>query len=138
MNMDFAFKREISEQEEAPDVADIRDYLGVFMNGEDSGAGRLTISEIDSGSVNVRFEASGDFGAENGVSIIFEETGYPFENGIYIDVSGKRTEFTKGTQRNGAQGYVLDVPEPLKQEWELLESVYKMEYFLCHLNGLVK
>lgn len=109
---------------------DIKDYIGTFMNGEDSGAGRLTISEIDSYSVNVRFEASRGFGTENGASIVFEETGYPFENGIYIDVSGQRIEFTKGTQRLGAQGYVLYASEPLKQEWELLESVYEMEYIL--------
>lgn len=108
---------------------DIKDYIGTFMNGEDSGAGRLTISEIDPQSVNVRFEASRDFGTENGTSIVFEETGYPFEKGIYIDVSGQRIEFTKGTQRNGAQGYVLYASELLKQEWDLLESVYEMEYF---------
>ena len=128
MNMTFDFEREISEQEERSDVVDINDYIGTFMNGEDSGAGRLTISEIDPQSVNVRFEASGDFGTKNGVSIVFEETGYSFENGIYIDVSGKRVEFTKGTKHDGT--YVLDVPEPLKQEWNLLESVYEKEYSL--------
>ena len=71
-------------------------------------------------------EASGDFGTKNGVSIVFEETGYSFENGIYIDVSGKRVEFTKGTKHDGT--YVLDVPEPLKQEWNLLESVYERKH----------
>lgn len=109
---------------------DIKDYIGTFMNGEDSGAGRLTISEIDPQSVNVRFEACRNFGNDNGFSLVFEGTGYPFENGIYIDVSGQRIEFTKGTQRLGAQSYVLYVSEPLKQEWELLESVYEMEYIL--------
>ncbi len=120
----------LGKKEAVAKTADIKDYIGTFMNGEDSGAGRLTISEIDSQSVNVRFEASRAFGAENGVSIIFENIGHPFENGIYVDVSGQRIEFTKGTQRNGAQGYVLDVPEPLKQHWDILESVYEMEYFL--------
>ena len=93
--MTFDFEREISEQEERSDVVDINDYIGTFMNGEDSGAGRLTISEIDPQSVNVRFEASGDFGTKNGVSIVFEETGYSFENGIYIDVSGKEWNLQK-------------------------------------------
>ena len=127
---DLVAKDRNYEQEETSDVVDISEYLGTFINGEDSGMGMLTISEIDSQTVNVRFEACRDFGNGNGLSVVFEETGYPFENGIYIDVSGQRIEFTKGTQRLGAQSYVLNVPETLKQEWELLESVYEMEYIL--------
>ncbi len=130
LNMTFAFEREISEQEEVSDSVDIKEYIGTFMNGEDSGAGRLTISEINPQSVNVRLEACRNFGNDNGFSLVFEGTGYPFENGIYIDVSGQRIEFTKGTQRFGAQSYVLNVSETLKQEWDLLESVYEMEYIL--------
>lgn len=101
---------------------DIRDYIGTYMNGNNIGAGRITITENDPRSVRVRLEAFRTVG-DREFSTIFEDIGRPFENGIYIEVSGQRVGFTEGTR-----GHILEVPEPLKREWDILESTYEEEY----------
>ena len=124
---------EISDEpfalEEESYIVDIKDYIGTFMNGQNVDAGKLTITEINSQSVNVRLEAFKTHDAGE-VSTIFEEVGYPFENGIYLDISGQRVEIRKQNHSisgNNYDGYILDVPEKLKQDWDILLN-YEKEY----------
>lgn len=129
----FALEKEADEKK-----ADIKDYIGTFMNGNDRDAGKLTITEIDSQSVNVRLEAFRTPDAQE-VSTIFEEAGYPFENGIYVEVSGQRVEIRKQTSNvNGHNfdGYILDVPETLKQDWDIILN-YENEYVSIEPEGEV-
>ncbi len=102
------------EETQEPETVDIQDYIGTFMNGNDVGAGRITISENDSRSVHMRLEAFRTINARE-PSVMFDEIGYPFENGIYVEVSGQRVEFTEG-----GRGYILEVPEALRQEWNII------------------
>ena len=99
-------------------------HIGTFMNGNDRGAGKLTVTQIDPRSVNVRLEAFRTLDAGE-VSTIFEGVGYPFEDGIYIDVAGERVRFIKETQGY----YTLDVPGVLRQEWDIILN-YESRYVL--------
>ena len=119
----------LGEKEDVEERVDIKDYIGTFMNGQNIDAGKLTITEINSQSVNVRLEAFRTFDAQE-VSVIFEEAGYPFENGIYVDVSGKRVEIKKqnfSINGHNYDGYILDVPEVLKKDWDIILN-YEKEY----------
>ncbi len=114
----------LGEKEEVEEKADIKDHIGTFMNGNDRGAGKLTVTQIDPRSVNVRLEAFRTLDAGE-VSTIFEGVGYPFEDGIYIDVAGERVRFIKETQGY----YTLDVPGVLRQEWDIILN-YESRYVL--------
>ena len=109
------------------------------MNGQNIDAGKLTITEINSQSVNVRLEAFRTFDAQE-VSVIFEEAGYPFENGIYVDVSGKRVEIKKqnfSINGHNYDGYILDVPEVLKKDWDIILN-YEKEYVSIEWQTSIK
>lgn len=111
------------EETQEPETADMQDYVGVFMNGNGE-AGRLTVSENDPQSVHMRLEAFRNLGDQE-LSTIFDSVGHPFENGIYVEVSGQRIEFTKGERE---ENYILDVPEALQQEWNITRLNYENPY----------
>lgn len=113
----------LSKKEEVEENADIKDYIGTFMSGNDKGAGRFTVTEVDPQSVNVRLEAFRTAN-DNDFSTVFESVGHPFKDGIYMDVSGQRVEFVNGTHD---QSYILNIPEALKQEWDFY-LMYESEY----------
>ena len=111
------------EETQEPETADMQDYIGTFMNGNGE-AGRLTVSENDPQSVHMRLEAFRNLGDQE-LSTIFDSVGHPFENGIYVEVSGQRIEFTKGDRE---ELYILDVPETLQQEWNITRLNYENPY----------
>lgn len=115
----------LGEKEEVEEKADIQDYIGTYMTVDNKGVGRLTISELNSQSVNVRLEAfrTPD---DNDFSTVFESVGYPFKDGIYMEVSGQRVDFV-----NGSYDYsrILNIPDALKQDWDFY-LMYENEYVL--------
>ena len=62
----------------------VDDFIGLFTNGNNNGAGRLTVTEVDPQSANVRLEAFRTVD-DNDFSRVFESVGHPFEDGIYMD-----------------------------------------------------
>lgn len=103
------------------------EYLGIYMNGQDWNAGRLTIEETDAGSVTVRLETFKNQ-SDQALSTIFEGIGQATADGLVVDVSGQQVLL-----RRSSIGLALEPAPSLLAEWALDPYVFEQEYYFVGL-----
>lgn len=99
-------------------------FSGEYMNGNDWNAGNVTITPTaDAASYYVTLKAFRTR-SDQEQSTIFEATAYPEEGNLVMTID----EQTVRIVPDGADGFYLEVPDALQQQWGLdpytLESLY--------------
>ena len=118
----------IVPKQETDSFGDLAGYIGVYMNGNDWNAGRLTITARDAESVTVRLEAARTRSED--ISTIFEGIGYAAADGLTVDLSGRQVKLTRGDV-----GLWLEADSSLRDEWALDPYVFDAQYASTAVPG---
>ena len=118
----------IVPKQETDSFGDLAGYIGVYVNGNDWNAGRLTITARDAESVTVRLEAARTRSED--ISTIFEGVGYAAADGLTVDHSGRQVKLTRGDI-----GLWLEADSSLRDEWALDPYVFDAQYASTAVPG---